>query len=337
MIAVITGVTSQDGSYLAELLLAKHYRVYGITRDIEAAKTNPKLQHVLTHSQFCLMKSDLTNRSSVAEWVTKTMPDEIYHLAAISNIAESFEHPEESILFNGISCLNCLAVIHRLRPRCKFYFAGTAELYGKQRNEIMNPLPNTCMNPQSPYALGKIIGYEAVKFYRQCYNLFAVTGILFNHESPRRGEAFVTRKISKGVASIVAGKQEFIELGNLDSVKDWGSAQEYVEAMWMMLQQPTPSDFVCRTGKTYTVRQFVEEAFRCVGKTIFWIKHDNPMDEVGVDEYGSIRVRISPQLFRHSDKDAVESSVQPLMSWAPHVSFQQIVDEMVKADLNSVK
>jgi len=339
-VALIIGITGQDGAYLAEFLLNKGYVVHGIKRRsslINTARIDHLYQDVHeADKRFFLHYGDLTDAANTISIVQKVQPDEIYNLGAQSHVAVSFELPSYTAQVDGIGTLHILEAIHilGLTEKTKFYQASTSELYGK-----VQEIPQTeCtpFYPRSPYAVAKQYGFWITKNYREAYDMFACNGILFNHESPRRGETFVTRKITRGVAAIVAGIQECLYLGNLESQRDWGFAGDYVEAMWLMLQQEQPDDFVIATGETHSVREFVEKAFACVDITIKW--RGSGIDEVGYDTVtGNIVVRIDPRYFRPTEVDlligdATKARIQ--LGWQPRMTFDELVKLMVKADIN---
>ena len=302
-IAFITGITGQDGSYLTELLLEKKYKVYGIVRRTSLLYSSTRLDHI--RDKITLKYGDMTDCAGLFRYILSIVSEnhgftvlEIYNLAAQSHVKISFELPEYTSHVDGTAVGNLLEIIHSLPPKIqgkiKFYQAGTSEMYGKVLQTPQNE--KTPFNPVSPYAAAKLYAYYMTKCYRDGYNLFAVNGILFNHESPRRGKNFVTMKIVNCVKDIVDGKKTHIELGNLDSKRDWGHAKDYVRGMWGMLQQKKPDDYVLATGKTYTIREFVERSFLHKNIKIKWV--GKGLDEVGYDENKQIRVRINPKYFR---------------------------------------
>lgn len=276
--ALITGITGQDGSYLAEFLLEKGYEVHGIIRRVSISNTG-RIDHLLRKNLISLHEGDLSDSVNIIKIVKEVNPDEIYNLAAQSHVGTSFEAPEYTANIDALGVLRILEAVHilGLEQKCKIYQASTSELYGKV--ETCPQDENTPFHPYSPYAIAKQYGYWIVKEYREAYNMFASNGILFNHESERRGENFVTRKITLAAARIAEGLQDHLELGNLDSLRDWGYAKDYVECMWLILQHNKPDDFVIATGEQHTVRDFVEKAFKENGITIRW-------EGLGIDEKG---------------------------------------------------
>ena len=307
-LAFITGITGQDGSYLTELLLKKQYKIYGIVRRTSLLYSHTRLEHV--REKIELRYGDMTDNSGLGNYLFNIIsqnPDfevlEIYNLAAQSHVKVSFEIPEYTANVDGTGVMRLLEIIRSLptpiQKKIKFYQAGTSEMYGKVLETPQNE--NTPFNPVSPYAAAKLYAYYMVKCYREGYNLFAVNGILFNHESPRRGKNFLTMKVVNAVKDIATKKKELIELGNLDSKRDWGHAKDYVKGMWMMLQQEKPDDFVLATGKTYTVREFVNRAFAYKGYTISW--SGQGMNEIGKDQNNKIRVKINPKYYRPCEVD----------------------------------
>uniref|UniRef100_A0A8R1TTF2 GDP-mannose 4,6-dehydratase n=1 Tax=Onchocerca volvulus TaxID=6282 RepID=A0A8R1TTF2_ONCVO len=340
-IALITGISGQDGSYLAELLLSKGYKVHGIIRRsssfntsrIEHLYSNPVTHH--TDSSFTLHYGDMTDSSCLIKLINQIQPTEVYHLAAQSHVKVSFDLPEYTAEVDAIGTLRLLDSIHAcgLTNRVKFYQASTSELFGKVQEVPQKE--TTPFYPRSPYAVAKLYSYWIVVNYREAYNMFACNGILFNHESPRRGETFVTRKITRAVAKIALGQQEVLELGNLSSSRDWGHAKEYVEAMWRILQHDRPDDFVIATGKCYTVRRFAELAFKEIGKTIIW--EGEGVDEVGKEEdTGIIRVKVSPKYYRPTEVDLLigdSTKAKQTLCWEAKTTLEELVKEMVASDL----
>lgn len=307
-IAFITGITGQDGSYLAELLIEKGYKIYGIVRRNSVLYNEKRLVHI--RDKIILNYGDMTDGSGLTKLIHKIVNDntgfevfEIYNLAAQSHVAVSFELPEYTAEVDGIGVLKILDAVNTLsvgiKSKIKFYQAGTSELYGKVLETPQNE--KTPFNPVSPYAAAKLYAYHMVKIYREGYGMYATNGILFNHESPRRGANFVTMKIVNGIKDIVSGKREHITLGNLDSKRDWGHAKDYVKGMWLMLQQEVSNDYVLATGKTHTIRSFVEKAFKYKGYDIQW--KGSGLDEIGVDQNGVIRIKISKKYFRPCEVD----------------------------------
>ena len=307
-LAFITGITGQDGSYLTELLLEKKYKVFGIVRRTSLLYSHTRLDHI--REKIELRYGDMTDNSGLCNYLFNIISQnsdfevlEIYNLAAQSHVKVSFEIPEYTANVDGTGVMRLLEIIRSLpveiQQKIKFYQAGTSEMYGKVLETPQNE--NTPFNPVSPYAAAKLYAYYMVKCYREGYNLFAVNGILFNHESPRRGKNFLTMKVVNAVKDIATKKKELIELGNLDSKRDWGHAKDYVKGMWMMLQQEKPDDFILATGKTYTVREFVNRAFAYKGYAISWSGHG--MNEIGKDQNNKIRVKINPKYYRPCEVD----------------------------------
>ncbi len=339
--ALITGITGQDGSYLAEFLLEKGYEVHGIIRRASSFNTKRidhlyKDPHVENVNMF-LHYGDMTDSSNLNRLLEKIQPDEIYNLAAQSHVKVSFEVPEYTAEVDGIGVLRFLDAIKETGINTKFYQASTSELYGKVQE--IPQTETTPFYPRSPYAVAKLYAHWVVKNYREAYNLFACNGILFNHESPRRGETFVTRKITCAVSRIKEGFQDKLYLGNLDSKRDWGYAKEYVEAMWLMLQQDKPEDFVIATNETHTVREFVELAFKKVGIIIKW--QGKKENEVGLDKVtGKILVEIDSRYYRPTEVDLLHgdaTKANDILGWRPKVKFKELVNLMTEADWNNVK
>lgn len=335
--AIITGITGQDGSYLTEFLLNKGYEVHGIVRR-HSMITTTRIDYLFENPQIgnktlFLHYGDLTDSSNLNRILEKVKPDEIYNLAAQSHVAVSFEVPEYTAEATGIGTLRLLDAIKDSGLNCKFYQASTSELFGGLP-ETAPQNEETPFYPKSPYGVAKLYSYWITVNYRESYGVFACNGILFNHESPRRGETFVTRKITRAVASIIAGKQERLSLGNLDAKRDWGFAGDYVEGMWLMLQQEKPDDYVLATGETHTVREFVELAFKEVGITIEW--KGSGVDEVGYDKRsGKILVDINPRYFRPVEVDLLQGDckkAERILNWKRKVGFEQLVSMMVESD-----
>ncbi len=339
--ALITGITGQDGSYLAELLLEKGYEVHGMLR--RASYFNrQRIDPIYNESKkerlpLFLHYGDMTDSSNMNRMLEKVQPVEIYNLAAQSHVRVSFEVPEYTADVDGTGTLRLLDAIRETGLHCKFYQASTSELYGKVQEVPQSE--TTPFYPRSPYAVAKLYAYWIVINYREAYNLHASNGILFNHESPRRGENFVTRKITIGVAAIKAGLKECIYMGNLDSRRDWGYAPDYVRAMWVMLQQEKPDDYVIATGEMHTVREFIERAFGALEMNIEW--RGEGVEETGVDSRtGKTVVRIDPRHFRPTEVEQLQGNpakAQRKLGWKPKISFDQLVALMVKADWDAVK
>jgi len=337
-VALITGITGQDGSYLAELLLQKGYEVHGIIRRSSSFNTG-RIEHLYVdkhtgRARLKLHYGDLTDSTNLIDVLRNTQPDELYNLAAQSHVKVSFELAEYTANVDGVGTLRLLDAIRTagLSKKTRFYQASTSELYGKVRETPQNEL--TPFYPRSPYAVAKQFAYWIVVNYREAYDIFAVNGILFNHESPRRGPTFVTRKVTMAVARIKKGLQDSLYLGNLDAKRDWGHAKDYVQAMWLMLQAEKPDDFVVATGETTPVRTFVEKAFAVVDIKITWKGHG--LDEVGVDQNGRVLVRVDPAYFRPTEVDLLlgdPKKIKTNLGWKPHVTIDELVKEMVEADL----
>ena len=332
--ALITGITGQDGSYLAEFLLEKGYEVHGIIRR-SSVFTTQRINHIPEGENFFLHHGDLADSSNLGRLIRTINPDEIYNLAAQSHVGVSFEVPEYTADVSGIGTIRLLDAIMSFNPKIKFFQASTSELYGKVREVPQNE--ETPFYPRSPYAVAKMYAYWITKNYREAYNLFAVNGILFNHESPRRGETFVTKKITQAVAKIKKGQQEIISLGNLNSKRDWGYAKEYVEMMWLMLQVEKPEDFVAVTNKTYTIKYFVELAFSEISVEIEWRGENS--EEKGYDKAtGKLRVEVNPKYFRPTEVDLLigdATKAKQILGWESKTSIQELVHKMVKYDLNN--
>lgn len=337
--ALITGITGQDGAYLADLLLAKGYEVHGLRRRV-SANNLINIQHLQLNPHahgktFFLHYGDLTDSSNLNRMLDRIRPDEIYNLAAQSHVHVSFEVPEYTAEVDAIGTLRLLDAIKENRMATRFYQASTSELYGKALEIPQNE--DTPFNPRSPYAIAKQYAFWIVKNYREAYGLYACNGILFNHESPKRGETFVTRKITMAVARIVSGEQERLYLGNLDAKRDWGYAGDYVEAMWLMLQQESPADLVIATGETHSVREFVEGAFAVAGIVLNW--QGAGREERGIDtKTGKVLVEIDPYYFRPTEVDYLQgdaSRAQEMLGWSPRVTFKELVQMMQEAELNA--
>ena len=336
-VALITGVTGQDGSYLSELLLSKGYEVHGLTRRHSTSGTE-RIDHLLNDEKFkdnfSLHYGDLTDTNNLVNLVNKIKPTEIYNLAAQSHVGASFEFPEYTADVTGIGALRLLDIIHQSGLNCKFYQASTSELFGGLPKTVPQN-EGTPFHPRSPYGVAKLYAYWITVNYREAYNMFACNGILFNHESPRRGEDFVTRKITIAVAKIMAGKQDKLSLGNLNAKRDWGYAGDYVEGMWLMLQQDNPDDYVLATNETHTVREFVEAAFNEVDIHIEW--RGSGIDEKGYcSKTGKLLVDVNPKYFRPAEVSLLlgdASKAERELNWKRKVSFSELVKMMVEADL----
>lgn len=333
--AFITGTTGQDGSYLAELLLEKGYEVHGLVRRTSTPSLE-RIEHLLGDPRLHLHEGDLTDFSSLKRIITKVKPDEIYNLGAMSHVKVSFDVPETAAEINGVGTLRLLELLRQTCPDCKFYQASTSELFGKVAETPQSEI--TQFYPRSPYGVSKLFAYWSVVNYREAYNLFACNGILFNHESPRRGENFVTRKITLGIARISQGLQKDLVLGNLDSRRDWGYAKDFVEGMWRMLQQDTPDDFVLATGETSTVRSFVELGFNYVGRHLIW--EGEGVNEVGRDaQSGEVLVSVSKEFFRPTEVDILCGNpikAKTVLGWSATTSLEKLAAMMVEADIQKV-
>lgn len=329
--ALITGISGQDGSYLAELLLEKGYNVHGIVRRASLFNRE-RIEHLHDHPKMKLHYGDLTDSSNLNRVLEKVEPDEIYNLAAQSHVQVSFEVPEYTAEADAVGTLRLLDAIKDTGLRARFYQASTSELYGKVQE--VPQTEKTPFYPRSPYAVAKLYGFWIVVNYRESYGLHASNGILFNHESPRRGENFVTRKITLGVAKIRAGMMDTLRMGNLDARRDWGFAGDYVRMMWMMLQQPEPDDYVVATGEMHSVREFIEKAFALTGVEIAWEGKDE--NEKGIDKKtGKVVVAVDPRYFRPAEVEQLlgdPAKAKAKLGWEPEVKFQQLVDMMVRAD-----
>ena len=332
-IALITGVTGQDGSYLSELLLSKNYEVHGLIRR-HSVDCTERISDVLNNKNFFLHYGDISDSSNLSDLIRKIQPDEIYNLAAQSHVGTSFEVPEYTAEVTGVGTLKLLEAIRQVNPKIKFYQASTSELFGGIP-ETAPQSEKTPFYPKSPYSAAKLYAYWITVNYREAYNIFACNGILFNHESPRRGEDFVTRKITVGIAKIMAGKQEKISLGNLNAKRDWGFAGDYVEGMWKILQHDKPEDFVLATGETHTVREFVETAFNEVGIKIEW--HGEGVDEKGFcSKTGKILVDVNEKFFRPAEVELLlgdPSKAENILNWKRKISFTELVNIMIVSDL----
>lgn len=341
-VALITGVTGQDGAYLAELLLSKGYIVHGIKRRASLFNT-ARIDHLyrdphLEGVRFFLHHGDLTDSSNLTRIIQQTQPDEIYNLAAQSHVAVSFESPEYTADVDGMGTLRMLEAIRilGLEKKTRFYQASTSELYGLVQETPQKE--TTPFYPRSPYAVAKLYAYWITVNYREAYGMYACNGILFNHESPIRGENFVTRKITRGMARIKLGLQDRLYLGNLDAQRDWGHAKDYVEMQWLMLQQNQPEDFVIATGVQYSVRDFVNTVAGELGIQIRWEGKDK--DEKGYDAAGNCIVAVDPRYFRPAEVETLlgdASKAKQKLGWEPKISFNELVKEMVREDLKSAE
>lgn len=340
--ALITGVTGQDGSYLAEFLLDKNYEVHGLVRR-SSTFNRERIEHLHsyenpTRGNLILHYGDMTDSSNLIRIIREIQPDEIYHLAAQSHVHISFEVPEYTANADGLGTLRLLEAVRflGLHESTKIYNASTSELYGNSKINPQNE--ETPFNPRSPYAIAKLYSYYITQNYRDAYNLFACNGILFNHESPRRGENFVTRKITLSIANILNGKQKRLYLGNLDAKRDWGYAPDYVEAMWLMLQQKIPDDYVISTGESHSVREFTELAFKKANINIEWMGEG--LKEKGINlETGEILVEVSPDYFRPTDVDFLlgdYSKAREKLGWEPKTGFDKLIKVMIDSEIKQL-
>jgi GDPmannose 4,6-dehydratase len=326
-VALITGITGQDGSYLAELLLEKEYEVHGIVRRSSLINTD-RIDHI--YDQIKLHYGDLTDSTNLVKVIQQVQPDEIYNLGAQSHVKVSFEMPEYTGQTDGLGTLRILEAVRLLgmEKKTRIYQASTSEMFGEVQ-EIPQK-ETTPFYPRSPYGVAKVYGYWIVKNYRESYGLHANSGILFNHESPRRGETFVTRKITRGLSRISTGQQDILYLGNLNAKRDWGHAKDFVEAMWLMLQQDEPDDYVIATGEQYSVREFVEEAAPYFGMSIAW--EGEGLNEVGIDKLTKREViKVSPKYFRPAEVETLlgdATKAKKKLGWEPKISFEQLVEDM---------
>ena len=326
-VALITGITGQDGSYLAELLLYKGYEVHGIIRRASQINTQ-RIDHL--YQNIKLHYGDLTDSTNIVRVIQKVQPDEIYNLGAQSHVKVSFEMPEYTADVDAMGTLRILEAVRLLgmEDRVRIYQASTSELYGLVQETPQRE--TTPFYPRSPYGVAKLYGYWITKNYREAYGMYACTGILFNHESPRRGETFVTRKITKGLSKIHSGQQEILELGNLNAKRDWGHARDFVEAMWLMLQQDKPEDYVIATGVQYSVREFVEKAAPYFGMNIVW--EGEGLDEIGIDKNtGKTIIQVNPKYFRPAEVETLlgdATKAKEKLGWEPKISFDQLVKDM---------
>jgi len=333
--AFITGITGQDGSYLTELLLEKGYEVHGIVRRASVFTTD-RIDHLLEHPRLHTYHGDLTDSSNLHRLLNKIRPNEVYNLGAQSHVAVSFEVPEYTADVVAIGAIRLLDVIRELKLSCKYYQASTSELFGgipgtEPQNE------ETPFYPKSPYGAAKLHAYWVTVNYREAYGLFACNGILFNHESPRRGETFVTKKITKAVSRIYQGKQEVLMLGNLNAKRDWGHAKDYVYASWLMLQQDKPDDFVIASGESHSVREFVELAFNEIGIDLKW--QGSGINEKGIDiKSGKVIVQVDAKYFRPAEVEILlgdSAKAEKILGWKRNISFKELVSGMVKYDLEN--
>lgn len=340
-VAFITGITGQDGSYLAELLLEKNYIVHGFFRRVSQNNSLVNIQHILNHKNLTLHNGDMTDCSSLLNAIrkieytfdTSTEKFEIYNLAAQSHVQRSFDMPGYTLESDGLGPLYLLEAMRHSKYKdiTRFYQASTSELYGKV--QAYPQTETTPFYPRSPYGVAKLYGFWIVKNYRESYDLFAVNGILFNHESPRRGKDFVTRKITTSLGRILKNEQQYIELGNLDAKRDWGHAKDYVEGMWRILQADSPQDYVLATNSVHSVREFCEIAFKKIGLTLKWSGSEE--NEEGYDQYGNLRIKVNPEYYRPAEVDILcgdPTKAEQELGWKRKYTFESLVTEMVKND-----
>lgn len=342
-VAFITGVTGQDGAYLAELLLSKGYVVHGLKRRASLIGNTARIDHLYQdpheeNPKMVLHYGDMTDATNLIRLLQDTQPDEIYNLAAQSHVQVSFDTPEYTANADALGTLRLLEAIRilRMEKKTRFYQASTSELYG-----LVQEIPQretTPFYPRSPYAVAKLYSYWITVNYREAYGMFASNGILFNHEGPTRGETFITRKVTRAVAAILAGQQDCLYVGNMEAKRDWGSAADYVEGMWRILQHSEPDDFVLATGETYSVRTLIETAFKKAGRSIVW--SGSGVDETGQDaETGNIIIRVDPRYFRPTEVDLLigdATKAKEKLGWTPQTTFDELISAMVKADCKAV-
>ena len=340
-IALITGVTGQTGSYLAELLLEKRYIVHGIVRRASLINTH-RIDHIYNNKNFKLHYGDLMDSLGLNQIINKIKPDEIYNLAAQSHVAVSFQIPEYTTDVNAMGCLRLLEIIKQQNKKIRFYQASTSELYGKTLTIPQNE--KTKFQPTSPYSISKLYAYWITKYYRDAYNVFACNGILFNHESPRRGETFVTRKITIGLAKIINGQNKFLEVGNLNSLRDWGHAKEYAEMQWLMLQNKKPNDFVISTGKQYSIRDFINICFKHLNIEVTW-KGSNLKEVAIIKSFkdkkyklkkGQTIIKVNKKYFRPTEVNNLlgdSAKAKKELGWKNKINIKELVSEMLDNDL----
>jgi len=341
-VALITGVTGQDGAYLAECLLAKGYEVHGLKRRTSLLNTD-RIDHLyqdphIPHRNFVLHYGDMTDSSSLVHVIQKVQPGEIYNLAAQSHVAVSFEEPEYTANSDALGALRVLEAIRilGLGSTTRFYQASSSEMYGAARETPQTE--STPFYPRSPYGVAKLYGYWITVNYREAYGMYACNGILFNHESPVRGETFVTRKVTRGLARIKLGLQDCLYLGNLEARRDWGHARDYVEAQWLILQQDEPDDYVIASGEQRSVREFVQAAAQELGLDFEW--QGKGKEEKGIDKSGRVIVAVDPRYFRPTEVDSLlgdATKARQKLGWEPKITFQELVKEMVREDLKKAE
>lgn len=340
--ALITGITGQDGSYLAELLLEKGYEVYGVVRR-KSKLDFGNLEGLAIKDKINFIFADITDMAAMIYAVKESQPDEVYNLAAQSFVAQSFREPVASANITGVAAANILEAIRTIKPDAKYYQASTSEMFGgcheDQEDGFDGYTEDSFFHPRSPYGVAKLYAHWITRNYREGYNMFACSGILFNHESERRGHEFVTRKITDAVARIKLGVQDHLELGNMDAFRDWGHSKDYVNAMWLMLQQEKPADYVIASHETHTVREFVELSFAEVGMNVVW--EGTGVDEVGKDvATGKVVVKINPKFYRPAEVDLLlgnPTKAEKELGWKREVSFKELVSRMVRNDLALVE
>jgi GDPmannose 4,6-dehydratase len=338
--ALITGITGQTGAYLAALLLKKNYKVFGIKRRTSSVYNTSRLEEIINFKKFYSKKlflfySDLTDYSSLQNIIDKTQPDEIYNLGAQSHVQISFEIPEYTTQVNALGVLNLLNIIKSCKKKIKFYQASTSEMFGNQNKMPLNE--NSKMDPASPYGVAKLYAYNLVRNYRESYNIFAANGILFNHESPLRGENFITRKITIGISEIFHGRKKILEIGNFNSKRDWGHAKDYAEAIWKILQHKKPLDLVIATNKSYSIKDFIKECFKFLKINIRFVGQG--LNERVVDENGKIWIKINKKFIRPKDINILlgnPSLAKKIIKWKNKTSFKDLAIEMMKEDLRKV-
>tara|TARA_Y100000310_G_scaffold342619_1_gene446608 strand:+ start:795 stop:1841 length:1047 start_codon:yes stop_codon:yes gene_type:complete len=330
--ALITGITGQDGSYLAEFLLNKGYEVHGLIRRVALEDQDIRLERI-NHikDKIIIHPGSVEDYPRIMEIIDEIKPHECYHLSAQSFVKDSFDDPSSTLNININGTLNILRAIQRNSPQTKFYFAGTSEMFGKSHNNHQNE--DTPLYPKSPYGISKIAGFHMTRNYREAFNIFACSGILFNHESPRRGKEFVTRKITSFVADMKKNPNQILELGNLDSKRDWGFSRDYIEAMWLMLQQQEPDDYVIATGETHSVKEFVEEAFKVIGINVEW--EGEGINQIGKYN-GEVIIKVNKKFFRPAEIDLLigdYSKARNKFGWRPKTSFKELVRMMTINDI----
>lgn len=345
-VALITGITGQTGSYLAEFLLKKKYRVHGLIRRSSLINTH-RIDHIFNNKELKLHYGDLSDSLSLNDLINSTKPDEIYNLGAQSHVAVSFQLSEYTTDVNALGCLRILEIIKQNKKKIKFYQASTSELYGLTVKKPQNE--KTYFQPQSPYAISKLYAYWMTRHYREAYKIFAVNGILFNHESPRRGETFITRKITIGVSKIVLGMQKKLEVGNLYSLRDWGHAKDYAEMQWLMMQKKKPVDYVIATGKQYSVKKFIEMCFEYLNIKIYW--KNKKLNEVGIVKSfksnknfkikkGQTVIKVNKKYFRPSEVNNLlgdSAKARKELKWKNKYSIKKIISEMIDHDFSQLK